>query len=339
MPPVYAVVLAYGGREWLGLFLPKLIATEYPALTVWVIDNASEPPLADWVAEQFPQVRVLRYETNEGYAGGYQRFFSEHGSEVPYLALLNSDVEVSEGWLMPLVEMMERCPQVAAIQPKILNWRQRDAFEYAGAAGGLMDSWGYPTCRGRFEKDHGQYDSPSLIFWAGGAAFLVRTAAIHNSLGGLLFKPYYFMHMEEIDLCWRLQRAGWMIAYEPRSRVYHVGGASLTTGSPQKTYYNFRNSLYLLWENLPLRERWYRVFWRMLLDAPAAVYLAMRGGWAHLWAVIRAHWDFWGYIRQPHIPDFLPQLPYRSLQGVLSRPWIFARSSYILPSLSCFSEI
>lgn len=329
-------MLAYGGREWLELFLPRLLATRYPAFTIWVIDNASEPPLVPWVRERFPSVRALRYEQNEGYAGGYQRFFTDHGDEVPYIALLNSDVEVTPDWLSPLIERMEACTRIGAIQPKIRSWRDREAFEYAGAAGGLMDAWGYPTCRGRGEKDTGQYEQPAQIFWTGGAAFVVRTAAVQRDLGGILFKPHYFMHMEEIDLCWRLQRAGWIIAYEPRSVVYHVGGASLAQGSPQKTYYNFRNSLYLLWENLPEPERRWRVGWRMLLDAPAALYLLMKGGFKHFWAVIRAHRDFHRYRQKPPmLPSSLPRPAYRSLKGVLRYPFVLTKRPHRTIPLEC----
>lgn len=325
---MYAAVLAYGGQEWIEKFLPSLLATQYPALTVWVIDNGSVPEIASWVRQRFPQVRTLRYEENEGYAGGYQRFFAEHGHEAPYLALLNSDVEVTPNWLAPLIARLERCPQVAAVQPKIRAWHDRGAFEYAGAAGGLMDAWGYPTCYGRGEKDLGQYNQPAQIFWASGAAFVVRTQAVWETLGGLLFKPYYFMHMEEIDLCWRLQRAGWEIVYEPESVVFHVGGASLAQGHPDKVYYNFRNSLYLLWENLPKKERWWRVLGRMILDLPAAIYLLFRGGPKHFWAIVRAHIAFWRYFRTPPALPPLPFISYKALSGVLPQSYLFARRPY-----------
>jgi GT2 family glycosyltransferase len=329
VPPVYVVILAHGGREWLKAFLPSILATEYPSFTVWVIDNASEPPLVPWLKENFPTVKTLRYEENLGYAGGYQHFFSAHGHEVPYMALLNSDVEVTALWLSALVKCMETHPGLAAVQPKVLSWHDKTAFEYAGAAGGFLDPWGYPTCRGRGEKDYGQYDKPCQIFWASGAAFLLRTKAVLESQKGLLFKPYYFMHMEEIDLCWRLQRAGWMVGYEPTSVVYHVGGASLHPKKPQKTYYNFRNSLLMLWENLRGIEQYRKVFWRLLLDAPAAIYLWMRAGWPHVRAIARAHWDFFRYLRQksrPALPE-LPYLPYKKLKGLTPRPWKFGTGS------------
>ncbi|MCX7652830.1 MAG: glycosyltransferase family 2 protein [Bacteroidia bacterium] len=329
------VVLAYGGQEWLEAFLPALLRTDYPDLTIWVIDNGSSPEIATWVRRHFPTVRVLRYEKNEGYAGGYQRFFAEYGRDVPYMAILNSDVEVTPNWLAPLVARLEKCPRVAAVQPKILAWRDRAFFEYAGAAGGLIDAWGYPTCYGRGEKDTGQYNQPAQIFWASGAAFIFRTQAVSDTLGGILFKTHYFMHMEEIDLCWRLQRAGWEIAYEPQSVVFHVGGASLAQGHPRKVYYNFRNSLYLLWENLPKSERWWRVLWRMLLDLPAAFYLLLKGGYLHFWAVVQAHQDFWRYRRKPPASTSLPEVSYASLRGRLPKPQFFMKRPYRIQPLRC----
>lgn len=334
---MYVVVLTYGGKSWLERFLPSLFATDYPDFRVWVIDNGSQPPLIDWIEARFPQVKALRYAENTGYAGGYQRFFSEHGSEVPYLALLNDDVEVTPSWLRVLVERMERCTDLAAVQPKVLAWRQRNLFEYAGAAGGFLDVLGYPTCRGRDEADQAQYEIPSQVFWAGGAAFLLRTKAIAESLQGMLFKSYYFMHMEEIDLCWRLQRAGWKVGYEPASVVYHVGGASLSHAHARKTFYNFRNSLFLLWENLSGWERYLRVALRLVLDAPAALYLLIKGGPSHVAAIACAHWSFFGYIarKKLNICAYLPFLPYRQLKGIASLPTLSGKRKYPYLPLVC----
>lgn len=325
VPPVAVAILAYGGQTWLERFLPSLLATDYPAFTVWVIDNGSTPPLSLWVTQSFPSVQVRRYEENLGYAGGYQRFFEEEGHTYPYLALLNSDVEVPPDWLSPLVDRLEAEPLAAAVQPKILSWVDRTAFEYAGAAGGLMDRWGYPTARGRGEKDTtGRYETPAEIFWAGGAAFVVRTAAILRDLRGLLFKPHYFMHMEEIDLCWRLQRAGWRIVYEPCSRIYHVGGASLPESHPEKTFYNFRNNLYLLYENLAPTER-RRIVWRLVLDGAAGLYFLLKGRPRHTWAIVRAHQAFFRAVYHKALEpcSFLPHPPFRSLPGVTDRLRIF----------------
>ncbi len=333
MPPVYVAILAYNDRIYLPHFLSSVLATDYPELVVWVIDNASEPPLGPLLegsygeATRTGRLRLLRYEENTGYAGGYQRFFTQHGAEVPYLALLNSDVEVTPDWLSPLIQRLEADPHLAAIQPKIRAYQQRDYFEYAGGAGGLLDPWGYPTCRGRrgfsMERDEGQYDDPIPIFWASGAAFVVRTEAVREALRGRLFKTHYFMHMEEIDLCWRLQRAGYTIGYEPRSLVYHMGGASLAQSDPRKTLYNFRNNLLLLAENLHPAERWL-IGWRLILDGVAGLYFLLSGKPRHTWAIIRAHGAFYQAMLNGTLQkeSFLPFKRRRNLTGLTHKPWI-----------------
>ena len=331
MPPVYVVIMAYNDRTYLPGFLASVLETKYDSFTVWVVDNGSKPSLGPLLEENYGdairagRLRLLRYETNTGYAGGYQRFFQAHGGEVPYMALLNSDVEVTPDWLAPLIQRLETEPGLAAIQPKIRAYHQREYFEYAGGAGGFLDPWGYPTCRGRrgfsMERDEGQYDDPLPIFWASGAAFVVRTAAIREALRGRLFKNYYFMHMEEIDLCWRLQRAGYTIGYEPRSLVYHVGAASLAQSSPQKTFYNFRNNLFLLAENLHPVERWL-IGWRLILDGVAGLYFLLSGRPGHTWAIVRAHGAFYrawlrGELQQER---FLPFRLRRALMGLTRTP-------------------
>ncbi len=333
MVPVYVVILAYNDHTYLPGFLESVLATAYEPCVVWVVDNGSQPPLATLLTERYAgaiqrgQLRIVRYEENTGYAGGYQRFFEAYGREVPYMALLNSDVEVTPDWLSPLIRRLETEPELAAIQPKIRSWARRDYFEYAGGAGGLMDPWGYPTCRGRrgltMERDEGQYDTPVSLFWASGAAFVVRTAPIQEKLHGRLFKTHYFMHMEEIDLCWRLQRAGYKIGYEPHSLVYHVGGASLSQSNPQKTFYNFRNNLFLLMENLHPRERWL-VFWRLILDGIAGLYFLLLGRLGHTRAIVWAHGAFYrawitGRLERE---NFLPYLCRANLQGISEKPWI-----------------
>ncbi len=329
---MYVVILAYNDRQWLARFLPGILATAYPALTVWVVDNGSPEPLLPLLEAQFGsalakgQLRYTYYAQNTGYAGGYQAFFEEEGYKAPYLALLNSDVEVEPGWLEPLIARLEANPQIAAIQPKIRAYQQRDYFEYAGGAGGLLDPWGYPTCRGRKGRktmpDEGQFEEPAPIFWASGAAFVVRTHVVKHSLGGLLFKPYYFMHMEEIDLCWRLQRAGYQIWYEPTSLIYHVGGASLNVDNPQKTYFNFRNNLYLLAENLHPRDRWL-IPWRLILDGVAGTFFLTKGQWRHTSAIIRAHLHFYAHqLKRKTKPHTLPYKRLRALAGLAKRPWV-----------------
>lgn len=336
MPPVYVAILAYNDRTYLPRFLSSVLATNYPELVVWVIDNASEPPLglllegAYGEAIRVGRLRLLRYEENTGYAGGYQRFFAQHGGDVPYFALLNSDVEVTPDWLAPLIQRLEADPYLAALQPKIRSYHQRDYFEYAGGAGGLLDPWGYPTCRGRrgfsMERDEGQYDDPIPIFWASGAAFVVRTAAVREALRGLLFKAHYFMHMEEIDLCWRLQRAGYTIGYEPRSLVYHVGGASLAPSDPRKAFYNFRNNLLLLAENLHPVERWL-IGWRLVLDGVAGLYFLLSGQPGHTRAIVRAHGAFYQAILKGTLQKE-SSLPFKRRQyftGLTKKIWIFQK--------------
>ncbi len=333
MPPVYVVILAYNDRTYLPTFLASVLATKYDNFIVWVVDNGSRPPLRPLLEEKYGEaiqagrLTLLRYEDNTGYAGGYQRFFEAHGGEVPYMALLNSDVEVTPDWLAPLIQRLESEPMLAAIQPKIRAYYQREYFEYAGGAGGLLDPWGYPTCRGRrgfsMERDEGQYDEPIPIFWASGAAFVVRTTAVREALRGLLFKAHYFMHMEEIDLCWRLQRAGYTIGYEPRSLVYHVGGASLAQRDPRKAFYNFRNNLLLLAENLHPAEHWL-IGWRLILDGVAGLYFLLSGKPFHTLAILRAHGAFyrlWGKeaLRKESFLFFRRR---KDLRGIAKKPWI-----------------
>ncbi len=335
MPPVYVAILMYNDRVYLPQFLPSVLETAYDRLTVWVIDNGSDPALISELEAVFGEylrigrLRLVRYEANTGYAGGYQRFFESHGREVPYLALLNSDVEVTATWLEPLIRRLEEEADLAALQPKVRAYHRRDYFEYAGGAGGLLNPWGYPTCRGRrgFQTvcDTGQYDQPADIFWASGAAFVVRTRAVAEKLGGLLFKPYYFMHMEEIDLCWRLQRAGYRIGYEPSSLVYHVGGASLAQGHPQKAFYNFRNNLLLLAENLHPMDRWL-IIWRLILDGIAGLYFLFRGQPRHTWAIVQAHGGFYRRLWEAS-KRHEPALPYKRLRhlgGRSSTTWLMS---------------
>ncbi len=339
MPPVYIVILAYNDRTYLPGFLSSVLGTRYDNFIVWVVDNASRPPLAPLLEERYAdalragRLKIVRYEENTGYAGGYQRFFEAYGRAVPYIALLNSDVEVTLDWLRPLIRRLEAEPKLAAIQPKVLAYSQRQYFEYAGGAGGLLDPWGYPTCRGRrgfsMERDEGQYDNPIPLFWASGAAFVVRTEAVHQALRGRLFKTHYFMHMEEIDLCWRLQRAGYQIGYEPTSVVYHVGAASLAQSSPQKTFYNFRNNLFLLAENLHPSEYWL-IGWRLILDGLAGVYFLLSGRPRHTWAIVRAHAAFYSAQIKGKLQreSFLPLLRRRGLQGMTTRPWLLGTNLF-----------
>jgi GT2 family glycosyltransferase len=240
-----------------------VVATDYPNLEIILADNASTDGSAHWVAETFPSVKIVRHPENWAFCRGNNAALPHATGD--FILLLNNDVEVPPGWLTPLIEAMDD-PNVAAVQPKLLQYDQRDHFEYAGGSGGFLDRFGYPFTRGRLfftmEKDEGQYDDARDVFWATGAALLLRRSAL-NEVG--LLDERFVMHMEEIDLCWRLWRHGYRVRVEPASKVYHIGGGSLPQGNPRKVYYNFRNSLLMLYKNLsPAR-------WRTLLPQRAAL--------------------------------------------------------------------
>lgn len=270
-------------------FLPSVVAHSEPLAEVVVADNASTDDSLSMLAAEFPSVRVIRLDRNYGFAEGYNRALEQIAT--PYSLLLNSDVEVTEGYLAPLLSFMEANADVAAVQPKLLAEWRRTHFEYAGAAGGFIDSLGYPFCRGRVfasvEADSGQYDSVSDVHWTSGAAMLVRTR-IYKEVGGL--DSSFFAHMEEIDLCWRMRRAGWRLCCLPSSVVFHVGGGTLPQGSPRKTFLNFRNNLLMIAKNHPDANRILRTRW--WLDALASLMFLAKGSWGEFRAVWRAWSEF-----------------------------------------------
>jgi GT2 family glycosyltransferase len=267
-----------------------VVATDYPNFEIVLADNRSTDGSAAWVATEFPSVKIVRHPENWLFARGNNAAVPHATGE--YIVLLNNDVEVPPGWLRPLVDVMERNPDVGAVQPKLLQYDDRDRFEYAGAAGGFLDRLGYPFTRGRvvdtMERDRGQYDDARDVFWATGAALCLRRTAF-EAVGGL--DERFEMHMEEIDLCWRLHRQGYRVRVEPSSTVYHIGGASLPQGNPRKTYYNFRNSLLMLYKNLPASV-WRRVFaQRLALDTAAALKALGTGSVDETTAIVRAYRD------------------------------------------------
>lgn len=286
------VILNWNGREMLRTYLPLLVErTAGCGAFIVVADNGSTDGSVAWLQENWPSVRTLRFDRNYGFTGGYNRALREIDAD--YYVLINSDVEVTEGWLAPLIGFMEDHPEVGVCQPKVRSVADRDAFEYAGAAGGFIDRYGYPFCRGRIlsnlEKDTGQYDSAEECFWATGACMVVRSALYHH-LGGL--DEDFFAHMEEIDFCWRAKLLGYQVWCVPASTVFHVGGGTLPNNSPRKLYFNYRNNLLMLYKNLPDSIRWQRIFVRMCLDgASAAVYL-LTGRWSYCKAVWKAHRDY-----------------------------------------------
>jgi GT2 family glycosyltransferase len=291
LPRVSVVIVTWNGRALLERFLPSVVATDYPDFEVVVADNASTDGTAAWLAAAHPDVVVVRHPENWLFARGNNAAVPHASGR--YLVFLNNDVEVPPGWLRPLVATLEAMPDVAAVQPKLLQHGDRTRFEYAGGAGGFLDAFGYPFTRGRLfftlEEDHGQYDDPRDVFWASGACLLVRREAF-EAAGG--FDERFEMHMEEVDLCWRLWRAGRRVRVAPESTVYHLGGASLPQGNPRKAYYNFRNSLLMLYKNLP-PSAWRRAARvRRALDALAwARALVTAGGRAEAAAVCRAYRD------------------------------------------------
>ncbi|WP_027000255.1 glycosyltransferase family 2 protein [Eisenibacter elegans] len=290
-PSTAVVILNYNGQPFLARFLPTVLAHTPPMLAhVIVADNASTDHSVAWLNTQHPEVRLITLLHNGGFAQGYNEALSQLEGQYQYYVLLNSDVATTPHWLDPLVAHLESHPTVAACQPKIKATHTPTHFEYAGAGGGWIDRWGYPFCRGRIfdtlEADEGQYDDTVPVFWASGAALCIRADCFHK-IGG--FDARFFAHMEEIDLCWRLQRQGYGIYYVGSSTVYHVGGGTLPKASPTKTYLNFRNNLAMLAKNLPTPQVYSILGGRLVLDAVAAARFATQGQWPMLRAVGRAY--------------------------------------------------
>ncbi len=291
------VILNWNGRDHLRTFLPSVVAAAPAGVGVTVADNGSTDDSAEVLAREFPTVRVVRLGRNYGFAEGYNRALREVDAEC--FVLLNSDVETPAGWLEPLLEVLEREPDVAAVAPKLRSWRDRASFEYAGAAGGYLDLLGYPFCRGRIlrcvERDEGQYDDERDVFWVSGAAFCCR-AEVFRELGG--FDASFFAHMEEIDLCWRMRIAGRRVRIVPRSAVYHLGGGTLKAQSPAKVYFNHRNTLAMLFKCAPAPQRLLTAVVRPPLDALAALSYLAQGRWRNFCAVGRAWWWFLRHHRE-----------------------------------------
>lgn len=289
---VAIVILNWNGRAMLQQYLPSVVRYSQAEAEVIVADNASTDDSLQWLAENFPHIRTIVLDKNYGFAGGYNMALKQVESD--YYILLNSDVEVTHHWLTTLIEEMDAHEEIAACQPKLLAVHDKDAFEYAGASGGFLDKYGYPYCRGRMfdkvEKDNGQYDTNSEIFWATGACLMIRSKD-YWAVGGL--DERFFAHSEEIDLCWRLQLAGRKIYSFPTSYVYHVGGGTLPKSNPRKTFLNFRNNLTMLWKNLPEEELKSVMRTRWVLDYLAAFeMLLLKFNWGDFLAVIKARRAF-----------------------------------------------
>ncbi len=296
LPNISIVILNYNTRKYLAEFLPGVLSGAPQGARIVVADNDSDDDSVDFVKANFPRISCLELSKNHGYAKGYNHALKEEDAD--YYVLLNSDVETPKGWLEPIIQYLEDHPRVAACQPKIRAYANKNAFEHAGASGGWMDIMGYPFCRGRIlnviEEDEGQYDDATEIFWASGAAMVIRAELFHK-IGG--FDDDYFAHFEEIDLCWRLKRAGYGIAVVPQSVVYHIGGGTLNYVSPNKTYLNFRNSLYTLFKNESKRNLFWIVFFRLILDGAAALLFLSQGKFDFIWMIIKAHIGFYARFR------------------------------------------
>lgn len=315
-------ILNWNGRKLLEEFLPSVVQHS-ENVEIFVIDNASTDSSVDFISSQFPEVKIVSLDENYGFAKGYNigiKKIVESHSDIEIFCLLNSDVKVTENWLPPILQLFESDAGIAAIQPKILDYKNPTQFEYAGAGGGFIDNYGFPFCRGRVfwtvEEDKGQYDDTLQTFWASGACMFIRTEDFLNQNG---FDEGFFAHMEEIDLCWRLNNENRKIYYCGQSTVYHLGGGTLKNSSPKKTYLNFRNSLWMLVKNLPTGKAFTHSFIRLSLDGITAIVFLFFEGFAHFWAVISSHFGFYARLfhykkqRKPGIKNYYQKtfVPYQ----------------------------
>ena len=287
------VILSWNGGKLFDTFLPSVIKNSTSEnIEIIIADNGSTDNSLKQLRQNYPSLKIIELKTNFGFAEGYNQALKQVDAE--YLVLLNSDVQVTENWIEPCIQQFEADEKLAAVQPKILSYNHPEYFEYAGAAGGFTDKFGYPFCRGRIlnriEKDEEQYNKPTNIFWASGACMFVRTNAFKIAGG---FDCDFWAHMEEIDLCWRLKSQGFTIKYEPKSVVFHLGGGTLSYESPKKIYLNFRNNLFMLFKNLP-KHQFKRIFFtRMVLDGVAAAKFLIGFNFREFWAVVKAHFSFY----------------------------------------------
>jgi GT2 family glycosyltransferase len=294
-PKVTIVILNWNGQQYLEKFLPSVLATTYENLEVIVSDNGSTDGSVALITQKFPKVQLVRLDQNYGFAKGYNLTLEK--VEADYFALINSDVEVRSGWLEPIIDLLEKDKRNAACQPKLLSYNNRNLFEYAGGAGGWLDSFGYPFAKGRIfdvsEEDKGQYDQTERVFWVTGAAMVIRSEVFREMKG---FDNYFFAHQEEIDLCWRMQLSEYKLYVNPSSVVYHVGGGTLPRGNTLKTFLNFRNNQIMLYKNLPWGVKWWKIPFRIFLDAVSAWKGLFMGDGGYFLAILRAHFSFFRWV-------------------------------------------
>lgn len=334
-PLVAIVILNWNGSKFLEQFLPSVIASTYAHKKIIVADNASTDDSISFLKNNYPEVSIISNPGNEGFAKGYNLALQQVTAD--YYVLLNSDVEVTPSWIEPIVSLMEADKKIAACQPKVLSHANRSQFEYAGASGGWIDKYGYPFCRGRMfeicETDEGQYDTVQPCFWASGAAMFVR-ADIYQQQGGL--DEFFFAHQEEIDLCWRLQLAGYSIYIHPGSIVYHVGGGTLPKGNSRKTFLNFRNNLVMLYKNLPRPSVFFILLFRMLLDVVAAYKALFGGDGKSFVAIAKAHLHFFKWVLFQQKQSLFPASRVGTIIGIYDGSIIW---QYFIRKKARFSEI
>ncbi len=321
MKKTAVVILNWNGVKLLEQFLPSVIQYS-PEATIYVADNASTDASISFVEANFPTVKIVKNDGNYGFAKGYNEALQHIDAEI--YALINSDIEVTENWLLPILETFENEPKTAVIQPKILDFKRKEYFEYAGAAGGFIDKYGFPYCRGRIfetiEKDNGQYNDAREITWASGACFFIRSKVYHELKG---FDDDFFAHQEEIDLCWRAKNSNYIIKYNPDSVVYHVGGATLQQGNPKKTFLNFRNSLLMLIKNLPKEKLFPVLFVRLFLDGVAGIHFVFQGKFSHFIAILKAHYSFYTlFSRNYKKRSFFQSQEYYSVKSIVVNYYI-----------------
>lgn len=311
------------------------MASTYVNKEVVVIDNASKDDSIQFLQKEFPSVKIVRNESNYGFAKGYNVGMSHLQSD--YFVLLNSDVEVLPGWIEPIITLMEKDVTIGICQPKLLQYKNKSLFEYAGAAGGWLDYLGYPFARGRIfdvcEEDKGQYNDPAPVFWASGAAMFVK-AALYREMGGL--DEFFFAHQEEIDFCWRAQLSGYKVYCCPMSVVYHVGGGTLPKGNKRKVFLNFRNNLVMMAKNLPVGEAIVKIFYRFWLDAISALKSLFAGESTYFIAVIKAHFAFLGWLISKRSNSLFPKTKDKALQGYLHKSVVW---NHFVLGKKKFSEI
>lgn len=334
-PKVAIVILNWNGRKYLEKFLPSVMATRYDNFEVIVADNGSTDDSLSFLKNNYPSLRLISFFENYGFAKGYNEALKNVISD--YYVLLNSDVEVQTDWLSPMIQLLESNATIAACQPKILSYKNKSMFEYAGAAGGWLDKYGYPFAKGRIfdicEEDKGQYDQQEPIFWASGASLFIRSSVFHEMKG---FDEYFFAHQEEIDLCWRMQLAGHLIYSCPSSIIYHVGGGTLPRGNSLKTYLNFRNNKIMMSKNLPLSKKLWVVPVRNLLDGISAWKGLLTGDAGYFVAILRAHIAFLKWWLFNKHKSVFPSTKSGKLSGLLNQNMVWL---HFAKKKNSFSEI